>query len=238
MQDIERLFTNAGGRFVSPIAQLAQKLQQVKAFVFDWDGVFNNASKLGGGSSSFNEVDSMGTNLLRYAYFSKSGHLPLSAVISGERNETAFYFCKREYFHYSFFKTPHKTDALTFICEQHKLLPHEVAYVFDDVLDLSIASVCGVRILVGRSGSPLFTDHCIKGGLVDYITGAKGGDYAVREACELLIGLYGNYDEVISNRTHYAEHYRNYLSQRRAVATQFYTVENHLVQQIDLDGKP
>ena len=117
-------------------------------------------------------------------------------------------------------------------------MPHEVAYVFDDVLDLSIGSVCGVRILVGRSGSPLFTDHRIKGGLVDYITGAKGGDYAVREACELLIGLYGNYDEVISNRTHYAEHYRNYLSQRRAVATQFYTVENHLVQQIDLDGKP
>jgi hypothetical protein len=43
---------------------------------------------------------------------------------------------------------------------------------------------------------------------------AKGG---VREACELLISLYGNYGEAITNRMNFSETYKTYLEQRQHV---------------------
>src|SRR4051812_41410645 len=96
--DIQATFTSIGGKFISDASSISKKLEGIKAFIFDWDGVFNNGQKLGSGSSSFSEVDSMGTNLLRYSHFLKHDKLPLTAIISGERNETAFYFCQRECF--------------------------------------------------------------------------------------------------------------------------------------------
>ena len=61
-----------GAEFVISAEEIAQKFSQIKAFVFDWDGVFNTGEKNGGGSSSFNEIDSMGTNLLRFSYYLKN----------------------------------------------------------------------------------------------------------------------------------------------------------------------
>lgn len=235
MDQIQHAFISIGGKFTCPPDVLAQKLSGIKAFVFDWDGVFNNGQKSAEGSSNFSEVDSMGTNLLRFSHFLSKGKLPLTAVISGEKNDTAFYFCRRECFNYSFFKTPHKTDALKFICEKEKIHPSEIAYFFDDVLDLSIAELCGLRILVHRGANPLFTDYCLRHRLADYITASEGGQYAVREACELLTGLYGNFDQVIQNRTHYTGDYRTYITQRRMVSTQFFTVNDNVVEAVDLN---
>src|SRR4051812_17673617 len=108
MTEIENLFSVLGGRFITPITEMQNKLERIKAFVFDWDGVFNNGQKTSTGGSAFSEVDSMGTNLLRFSWFLKNGSLPYAAVLSGEKNETAFYFSEREGFHASFFKVPHK----------------------------------------------------------------------------------------------------------------------------------
>lgn len=235
MDQIQHAFISIGGKFVSPPEVLAKKLKGIKAFIFDWDGVFNNGQKSAEGSSNFSEVDSMATNLLRFSFFLNEGRLPLTAVISGEKNDTAFYFCRRECFDYSFFKTPHKIDALNFICEREKIRPSEIAYFFDDVLDLSIAELCGLRLLVHRKANPLFTGYCLRHGLADYITAFEGGHYAVREACELLTGLNGNYDHVIRHRAQYADDYKAYITQRRLVKTQFYTVKDHVVEAVDLN---
>src|SRR5690606_10938202 len=75
---------------------LREKLSGVKAFVFDWDGVFNDGMKDEKGSSRFSEVDSMGTNLLRFNHFLRSGELPITAIISGEKNQAAFTLAERE----------------------------------------------------------------------------------------------------------------------------------------------
>ncbi len=230
--NIQEVFIKAGGRFVSTPEVISARLKNIKAFIFDWDGVFNNGQKNAEGSSNFSEVDSMATNLLRYSHFLIHGQLPLAAVISGEKNETAFYFCRRECFNYSFFKTPHKTDALHYICKEQNLKPEEVAYFFDDVLDLSVASLCGLRIMVQRRANPLFTEYCIRHQLVDYLTGAEGGAYAIREACELLTGLNGNFDTVIHDRTHYGANYKSYITQRRLVSTQFFTVKENVVEAV------
>lgn len=233
MKEIENAYLNLGGKFITPIADLKKKLSGIKAFIFDWDGVFNNGQKIDGGSSNFSEVDSMGTNLLRYSHFMKHGQLPLIAVISGEKNDTAFYFCKREAFHYSFSKAADKITALNFICEQQHIKSNEIAYFFDDVLDLSIAEICGLRMMVNQKANPLFADHCIKNNLVDYLSASSGGNFAVRETTELIIGLNDNYDAVITERKNYSPAYAKYIEEKRKIKTRYFSLEDKTVKAFD-----
>lgn len=224
MKTLETLYTELGGRFISTPSNISDRLKNIRAFVFDWDGVFNNGQKMSTGGSAFTEVDSMGTNLLRFSHFLKHGQMPLCTLISGEKNETAFYFSEREGFAYSYFKVAHKKEALLALCAKENILPDQIAYFFDDVLDLPIAELCGLRVLIDQKINPLFLEYCIKNQLVDYATSVPGGQNAVREATELLIGLNGNYDAVLSNRVANSEQYQNYIAQRRKIKPEFFTL--------------
>ncbi len=220
--DIESIFAQMGGVFCTPADELSAKLKNIKAFVFDWDGVFNNAAKNENKSSNFNEADSMGTNMLRFSYYLLNKELPYAALISGEKNELAFYFSKREHFDNCYYKIQHKAAALTDFCTLHQIEPKEVCYFFDDVLDLSIAAVCGIRILINRKANPLFKNYIIQNNLADYISFHEGGNYAVREACELLIGLNGNYNQCMDERKNFSGIYATYLGKRQAGETSFF----------------
>ena len=165
-----------------------------------------------------------GTKVLLLLYYFLHLKHPICAVISGEKNEPAFYFSEREGFQYSFYKVAHKAQALATLCERAGISPAEVAYFFDDVLDLPIAEQCGLRILVNQKINPLFQQYCIQHHLADYICAASGGQFAVREATELLIGLNENYDQVISERTNNSSNYQNYITERRTLKTTFFTL--------------
>jgi 3-deoxy-D-manno-octulosonate 8-phosphate phosphatase (KDO 8-P phosphatase) len=225
--DVELIFSEIGGTFLSSALDISAKLKTIKAFVFDWDGVFNNAVKNENKSSNFNEADSMGTNLLRFNYFLHNNKMPACAIISGEKNEMAFYFCNREHFDASYYKVADKIIALEHFCKANNIEKSEVCYMFDDVLDLSIAKVCGIRILINRKANPLFKNYVINNKLADYITAHESGNFAVREACEMLIGLSETYNEVIEHRTAYSPIYKDYITQRQAAPTTFFTVENN-----------
>lgn len=234
MTEIEKLYSAIGGRFITPIDEMAKKSAQIKAFIFDWDGVFNNGQKTLASGSSFNEVDSMGTNLLRYSHFMKQDELPVAAVISGEKNDTAFYFCRREQFHYSFSKAANKIQALNFICEKENITPGQIAYFFDDVLDLPIAQVCGLRLMVNQKANPLFINYCVKNKLADYLSASQGGQFALREMTELLIGLNDNFDEVIKNRKEFSGNYANYIEQKSKVVTEFFTFGKSGIEKMEV----
>ena len=215
MTDIENLYLNIGGRFISPFSVMKERLQNIRAFVFDWDGVFNNGYKISSTGSGFSEVDSMGTNLLRFSHYMKHGAMPATALLSGEKNDTALYFSEREGFKHCYYKVPHKFEALKHFCEVENLKPENVAYFFDDVLDVPLAEVCGLRILVDQKVNPLFIGYCERNHLADYITSVSGGHHAVRESTELLIAMNGNYDEVINGRKNNSEVYQKYIQLRR-----------------------
>jgi 3-deoxy-D-manno-octulosonate 8-phosphate phosphatase (KDO 8-P phosphatase) len=211
------------GKFVTGASDIQTRLSKAKAFIFDWDGVFNNGFKLGQQGSGFSEVDSMGTNLLRFSYFLKTKHLPVTAIISGEKNESAQFFATRECFDLSFYKVAHKIDALNHICDHKGIKPEDVVYFFDDVLDLSIANVCGLRIMIGKQATTLFTDYCIKNNLVDYISANDGGHHGIRESCEMLMSINGNFDEVLKLRTDSADIYKEYINFRNHIQTTVFT---------------
>ncbi|MCX6187112.1 MAG: phosphatase [Bacteroidetes bacterium] len=222
----DTIFTQLGGVFTTPAEIISEKMKVVKAFVFDWDGVFNNAVKNDNKSSNFNEADSMGTNMLRYNYFYHNNKMPVSAIISGEKNEMALYFCQREHFDASYYKIPNKIIALQHLCEANNINVNEVCYMFDDVLDLSIAEKCGVRILINRKANPLFKNYVIKNNLADYVTAHESGNFAVREACEMLIGLTGTFDNIMKERTLFSENYTQYITKRQTLPTSIFTVDN------------
>jgi 3-deoxy-D-manno-octulosonate 8-phosphate phosphatase (KDO 8-P phosphatase) len=230
MEHVEKAYGQIDGRFINSAGEIKRRLSSIKAFVFDWDGVFNNGEKSTSAGSLFSEVDSMGVNLLRFSYFLKNGHLPVSLIISGESNDTAFYYSKREGFTYCFYKVAHKLRALEFLCEKEKIQPSEVAYFFDDVLDIPIAEMCGLRMQVNQGINPLFINYCIDNNLVDYLTSSAGGAFAVREATELLIGLNGNYNEVIQARITNSQAYQHYIGLRRQVVPQFYTLKENAIE--------
>ncbi|HXC07089.1 MAG TPA: phosphatase [Bacteroidia bacterium] len=220
---IEDLFTAKGGRFHISSPAFLNKLQGIRAFIFDWDGVFNAAEKDAGGSSPFNEVDSMGLNLLRFAHWLKKGKLPLIAIISGEKNSASFALGKREHLDACYYKINHKPDALNHFCQEHKLNPLEVAFVFDDILDISLAQVCGLRFHIQRPGASLFHSYVVHHQLADYSTGSCSGQYPVRECCELIMGLSGTFDLAVEERVRFSPAYTEYLKLRNEKETDFFT---------------
>jgi 3-deoxy-D-manno-octulosonate 8-phosphate phosphatase (KDO 8-P phosphatase) len=212
------------GSFLAEPLALQEKLFKVKAYVFDWDGVFNNGAKNAGGSSPFNEVDSMGVSMLRINHYLRKNSNPVTAVITGALNTAAFTLAKREHFHGVYYSIKNKKDALMHLCNTHNIEPHEIACFFDDILDLSIAEICGLRIMVNRACNPLLLGLVHNNNLADYITAADGNNHALREAAELLIGLSGRYDDTIMQRVHYTDNYREYIKGRNTPVPVFYTL--------------
>jgi 3-deoxy-D-manno-octulosonate 8-phosphate phosphatase (KDO 8-P phosphatase) len=93
--------------------------------------------------------------------------------------------------------------------------------IFDDVNDLGMAFGCGIRVLVKRDASPLLHDYVARYDLCEYITAHTPQQHAVREVCELLLGVLGSFDAVIASRVAWDEDYQRYFAARQAVAPLF-----------------
>ncbi|MFC2113771.1 phosphatase [Bacteroidota bacterium] len=221
MENLASLFQKSGGEFHTPATEIAQKLQQVSAFIFDWDGVFNSGMKADQVTPGFSEIDSMGINLMRYGYWLKTGTIPLVAIITGQENEAAFFIAEREHFNNVFYLYKDKKEAFKRFYSSHGITPEECVMVFDDVLDLSVAKHAGLRFMIGRNANPLLNEFVIKNNYADYISGNDCMNFGVREVCELIMGLHGFYDEVVTNRLEYAVSYQNYFMKRNNLKTYF-----------------
>jgi 3-deoxy-D-manno-octulosonate 8-phosphate phosphatase (KDO 8-P phosphatase) len=213
-------FAELGGRFLTDPQQLTVRLGEIRALVFDWDGVFNTGAKGHAAQSGFNEADSMGTNMLRYGLWRRDGDLPVTAIITGENNPSAESFATREHFHAVYTGASDKAEAIDRLCAAYKLTTAQIACVFDDINDIGMARQCGARFLVPRGADSLFQDYLTRNGCVDYATAASSGRFAVREVAELVLGLLGVFDAVVDSRVAQDVPYRQYFSLRQEVETQ------------------
>jgi len=214
------VFSKLGGTFVTPIGALAERMRNIRGFVSDWDGVFNQGAKGEGAESTYSEPDSMGTNLLRYALWRAHGALPIAALITGADNPSARMFALREHFHAVYFGARNKTAAIESLCRAQRISSDRLVCVFDDVNDLGMAFACGIRVFVQRSASPLLRSYVVRQGLCDYVTAHAPERHAVREVCELLLGLTGAFDAVVASRVAWDRDYAAYFAARQALATE------------------
>jgi 3-deoxy-D-manno-octulosonate 8-phosphate phosphatase (KDO 8-P phosphatase) len=225
---LEQKFVKLGGTFLTPLEQIRSSLASIKAFVFDWDGVFNDGRKSSESDGTFSEIDSMGINLLRFDYWLRNKKIPLIFIITGLKNNSAIEFSKREHFDGIFLNFKNKEEALESICNNYKIVSNEIAYVFDDVLDIAVAKLSGLSFLVGRDSNPLFTDYIKQNSICNYISAFSGGNYAVREICELITGLSGDYNQAIELRIQFKGEYEQFLSLRNAITTEIKLSEKHV----------
>ena len=207
-------------RLVLPRADVLKRLEKIRAVVCDWDGVFNDGFKDPDGGSPFSEVDSMGVNLLRFALWTKHRALPFAAVITGQHNAFAERFAQREKLHGVYMGFTNKPEAFDHFLATHSLKPDEVLFIYDDVLDLPVAERCGLRVLIGHRATHRFQRTCIERRAVDVLIPLGGGHHGLREACELLIDLLGQWGQVIDHRVAYSSTYQEYLIERNAVAVE------------------
>ncbi|MBX2973151.1 MAG: hypothetical protein KF797_08610 [Flavobacteriales bacterium] len=220
-----RPFTTLGLRTTAPEPELLRRLARTKAVLFDWDGVFNNGFKDADGGSPFSEVGSMGVNMLRFALWLRNGSLPKAAVITGQHNPFAERFSQRERLHGVYMGFTNKPDAFDAFLKQHDLQADEVAFFFDDVLDLPVAARCGLRIMIGSPVTAWLVEQVLDRKEADLITGHSGGDNGLREATDAVIALLGSGAEVIGHRAAYSETYQRYLSERQAVVPEVVRIE-------------
>jgi 3-deoxy-D-manno-octulosonate 8-phosphate phosphatase (KDO 8-P phosphatase) len=215
------IFSKLGGTFVTPIITLVERARDIHGLVSDWDGVFNQGAKGEGTESTYSEPDSMGTNLLRYALWRQHGQLPIAALITGAENPSARHFAVREHFHAIYYGSRNKTAAIEALCRTHLVSSERLVCIFDDVNDLGMAFACGIRVYVQRSASPLLRDYVVRQGLCDYVTAHAPERHAVREVCELLLGLLGAFDAVVASRVAWDRDYAAYFAARQALTTEF-----------------
>lgn len=156
---------------------LLLKLKNIKILLTDIDGVLTDGGMYytedGMIMKKFFVKDGMGTTLLKKAGF-------LTGVISTDVsliNQTRAERLKMDFIHLGVWE---KDKALEEICGEIKLLPENIAFIGDDVNDLSILQK------VGFAACPKDACDEVKK-LAHYICKKKGGKGAYREVANLLL---------------------------------------------------
>ncbi|MBW2661072.1 MAG: HAD hydrolase family protein, partial [Deltaproteobacteria bacterium] len=83
-----------------------------------------------------------------------------------------------------------KAAILDSIQEQTKISAKEIAFIGDDLPDLSLMRLTGVSIAVANAHKTVLTK-------ADMVTSAKGGMGAVREVCEAILTAQGLWDKIM-----------------------------------------
>ncbi len=231
--ELARLF--GAERFATAPEQLAERLRRCRAVLLDWDGVVGPGLKGPGAPASFNEIDAMGLNLLRFALWRRGGSqaVPPVAVVSGQRDPGAQALAERDRLDALYMGFLDKRLALEHLCRTRSLEPAEILFVFDDVIDLSVAERCGARFLVARPAQPLVEDLARRRGLCDYVVRSPAAAGALREACEVALALLGVHEEVFAARGWFEESYQRYLAERARLPP-----PARFVVEREPDGKP
>lgn len=164
------------GKILSP--DYLAKFSQVKLLALDVDGVLTDGglyyTETGEELKKFNVKDGLGLKLLM-----QQG-TEVAIISSGSSNATV-YRATRLGIQYVFIGVEDKLTQLQVLCEKLGIELAQVAYMGDDLVDLPVMQAVGCPIAVADA-MPKNQDVAI------YITQRRGGEGAVREVCDLLIG--------------------------------------------------
>ena len=115
--------------------------------------------------------------------------------------------------------------AIEALCGRHNISSERLVCVFDDVNDLGMAFGCGIRVFVRRDASPLLHDYVARQASATTSRPTRPERHAVREVCELLLGLLGSFEAVVASRVAWDPEYARYFAARQAVATRL--IDSH-----------
>jgi YrbI family 3-deoxy-D-manno-octulosonate 8-phosphate phosphatase len=150
---------------------------RIRLLCVDVDGVLTDAGMYYGPDGEvlkkFNTRDGMGLARVRDAGVSV-------AIISGEDNAIVHARAAKLKIDEVFCGATDKRLAIEELCTRYDLRLDEVAFIGDDLNDLSALGCVGLPCAVADASEPVKA-------IAAYVTQKRGGDGAVRELCEFLI---------------------------------------------------
>lgn len=166
-----------------------QQLNRTKLLLLDVDGVLTNGSIIyndeGIETKAFNVKDGLGLRLLMEAGI-KVG------IATGRSSEALYKRCrdlkiKKEYI---FDNVKDKAAILDMIAEQTDVSSEDMAFIGDDLPDISMMKKIGLPIAVADAHNTVI-EHAAM------VTEAKGGKGAVREVCEAILKARGIWKDIL-----------------------------------------
>lgn len=166
---------------------IVKKASQVKALIFDVDGVLTDGSitysESGQEIKSFNVKDGLIVGHLRKAGIivgAISGRE--SSAVSKRASELKFDFCHQG--------IVDKASVFLKLIEYHELKKKEVLYIGDDINDLSVLRQSGIAVC--PADAPLYIRK-----YAAIVTSAKGGHGVLREAADLVLAAKGYFEKML-----------------------------------------
>lgn len=168
---------------------LVKKASQIKALIFDVDGVLTNGSinydESGKEIKSFNVKDGLIVAHLRKSNIivgAISGRE--SAAVSRRASELKFDFCHQG--------IVDKASVFVKLLEYYKIKKKDVAYIGDDLNDLAVLKQAGLPVC--PADAPVYVKK-----YAELVTVAKGGNGVLREVADLLLASRGYMDKLIKS---------------------------------------
>ena len=182
-------FTTHTTNLISAHPQALERASKIRLLVLDVDGVLTNGQVFFGVDGKemlkgFDIQDGYGIQLLQ-----RSG-VPC-AVITGRHSKMVLGRCDELDIRHVFTGVKDKITALEELLKRTTLKASDLAIMGDDWPDLPILMRAGLRIAPAQA----HTEVCQ---IAHYITQAKGGFGAVREACDLILKAQGQYETLLS----------------------------------------
>ncbi len=167
--------------------ELKKKLQNIKLFVMDVDGILTNGEIVldhnGNELKIFDVQDGYGIVLLR-----KTGIK--TAIITARKSKAVELRAKDLGIDKVYQNASPKLDAFKKIIKAMNVKKSEVCYMGDDLPDLCVLTCVGVAITVPNAVKEV--QQC-----VNYVTENEGGAGAVREVVEMILKAQSKWDSIV-----------------------------------------
>jgi len=166
-------------------------LRGIKLFATDVDGVLTDAgmyySESGDEWKKFNTRDGMGIKLLQRAGI-------ITAIVTQERTKLVARRAEKLAIPELHQGVMDKLSCVREMAARHGLTLSQVAYIGDDINDLETLKAVGFSA-TPADGMPQVT------AVVDYICRKKGGEGAVREIIEMILGAQGRNPQLTTHNS-------------------------------------
>ncbi|MBU3948721.1 MAG: HAD-IIIA family hydrolase [Proteobacteria bacterium] len=159
------------------VSDVKSKLKQVKLLLLDVDGVMTDGTIIYDDNNiqtqTFYVRDGLGIRLLMLAGIEVG-------VITGRKSDALHHRCKNLNIRYIYDSVKNKVEILNEVIAKTGIKAEDIAYMGDDLPDVSIMKAVGIPIAVADA-------HEIIIEISDIVTSAKGGSGAIREISEAIL---------------------------------------------------
>jgi 3-deoxy-D-manno-octulosonate 8-phosphate phosphatase (KDO 8-P phosphatase) len=175
-----------------PMKDIYEKAAKVTLVIFDVDGVMSDGRLYYSNSQeeikAFNVQDGLGIKMLHAAQIK-------TAIITGRKSDIVKKRAQELHIEYLIQGRDDKLKASLELAHSLAIPAENIAYVGDDLPDLSAIQALGFGIAVQNASSHIKS-------VADYQTKLAGGHGAVREVCELILDAQHKLEAIINTYRH------------------------------------